>query len=76
MRIPEGGLLAGIEALPDSRSIVLLSDSTMGLGWRVDTRTRKYELAIKHDETMHLPAWAVTPFGINGLHISFIYTGF
>ncbi|KAJ6183639.1 hypothetical protein N7519_004940 [Penicillium mononematosum] len=37
--------------------------------WRVDTRTRKYELAIKDDETMHFPAWEVTPFGINGLHI-------
>jgi sugar lactone lactonase YvrE len=69
VRIPEGGLLAGIEALPDSRSIVLVSDSTMGLVWRVDTRNRKYELAVKDDETMHFPPWAVTPFGINGLHI-------
>ncbi|CAI7657618.1 unnamed protein product [Penicillium glandicola] len=41
----------------------------MGLVWRVDTRTRKYEPAIKDDETMHFPAWAVTPFGINGLLI-------
>ncbi|KAE8389866.1 hypothetical protein BDV23DRAFT_194032 [Aspergillus alliaceus] len=69
VRIPEGGLLAGIEALPGSRTTVLVSDSTMGLVWRVDTRRRRYELAIKDAETMHFPPWAVTPFGINGLHI-------
>jgi hypothetical protein len=66
--IPNGGLLAGVVAVPDSPTTLLVSDSTLGLVWRVDTLTRQYALAIQ-DATMHSPPWAVSQFGVNGVHV-------
>jgi hypothetical protein len=68
VRIPDGGLLAGMDAVPNAPTTLLVSDSTIGVVWRVDTLTRQYELAID-DPTMHGPPWGATQFGVNGVHI-------
>lgn len=66
--IPDGGLLVGIRPLPDAPSTVLVSDSTAGVVWRVDTLTREYELGLQ-DSDMVGPVWGATQFGINGVQI-------
>jgi hypothetical protein len=68
VRIPNGGLLAGLRPLPDIPSTVLVSDSTAGVVWRVDTLTRKYDLGLA-DGAMVGPVWGATQFGINGVQI-------
>jgi hypothetical protein len=68
VRIPEAGLLAGMIQVPNEPTSVLIADSLLGLVWRVDTLTRKLEIA-SQDENMFMPSWAATPFGIDGLGI-------
>ena len=68
VRIPDGGLLAAVDALPNSSTTLLVSDSTMGVVWKVDTLAGKYELAIK-DKNMPSPPWGATQFGVNCIRI-------
>ncbi|KAJ5944346.1 hypothetical protein N7516_004514 [Penicillium verrucosum] len=67
--MPDAGLMTGIQALPLSPSTLLVSDSFLGLVYKVDTMTGKYEVAIKDEASMGHPSWTVTPFGINNLRI-------
>ncbi|EFQ96797.1 hypothetical protein MGYG_08722 [Nannizzia gypsea CBS 118893] len=74
VHIPYGGLLSGLEVIPDKPSTLLVADSTVGVIWHVDTIARKYKLGIE-DPTMRGPAWAPTQFGIDGLqyHKGYLY---
>ncbi|KAI5456312.1 hypothetical protein BGZ63DRAFT_366961 [Mariannaea sp. PMI_226] len=66
--IPDAVLLNGATSVPQRRKIVLIADSALGLVWRVDTVTRKYDIAIRVPE-MKPGSSSPTSIGINGLHI-------
>ncbi|KAF3484366.1 uncharacterized protein GIQ15_03690 [Arthroderma uncinatum] len=74
VHIPNGGLLSGLEPIPDRPSTLLVADSTVGVIWHVDTITRKYKLGIE-DPALRGPAWAPTQFGVNGIqyHKGYLY---
>ncbi|RMZ87285.1 hypothetical protein DV736_g5488, partial [Chaetothyriales sp. CBS 134916] len=66
--MPEAGFLIGLRALPDSPSVLLVTDTIHGVIWRVDTVTGEYKISVQSD-AMLPPAWAPIPFGIDGIHI-------
>ncbi|RDW59229.1 hypothetical protein BP5796_12153 [Coleophoma crateriformis] len=68
VRITDGGFLVALEIVPDTPTTLLVSDSTIGVVWRVDTLARNYELGIQ-DANMAYPPWGATPFGIDDIHI-------
>ncbi|EFE33206.1 uncharacterized protein ARB_07958 [Trichophyton benhamiae CBS 112371] len=74
VHIPNGGLLSGLDVVPDDSSTLLVADSTVGVVWHVDTVARKYKLGIQ-DPAMPGPPWAATQFGIDGLqyHKGYLY---
>lgn len=74
VHIPDGGLIVGVIPIPGVPNTLLVSDSTLGKVWRVNTATRKYE-QILQDASMHPPPWALLPFGIGGiqLHKGYLY---
>lgn len=66
--MPEATFLNGVEILPSSLQHVLISDSDLGLVWKLDTVSREYEISLNILE-VKIPAGAEVPIGINGLHI-------
>lgn len=68
MRIRGGGLLAGVVPVPSVPDTVLVSDSTKGVVWRVNTLTREYEVGVEDPKMQH-PPWAPTPFGIGTIQL-------
>jgi hypothetical protein len=73
--IPEASILNGMTTLPACPEKILLSDNVLGLVWRLDTITGKYEVAIQIPEMAPLPN-EFTIEGINGLHVSYPYLYF
>ncbi len=74
------GVFAGLRtrktvARTRDKNVVLISDSTLGLVWRLDTRSGIFEQAIKAQE-MSIPTNASYTVGINGLHIQGDYLYF
>ncbi|KAH8900324.1 hypothetical protein GQ53DRAFT_634223 [Thozetella sp. PMI_491] len=72
--MPDAVFLNGVQAVPDSTTTVLVVDSSLGLVWRLDTLTGRYDVAIQD------PAMAVVPgsfleIGINGIkvHNGYLY---
>lgn len=74
VHVPDGGLLVGVIPIPGVPDTLLVSDSTLGKLWRVNTATRTYEQVLQ-DASMAPPAWAPLPFGIGGiqLHKGYLY---
>ncbi|KAL8770435.1 MAG: hypothetical protein Q9209_003861 [Squamulea sp. 1 TL-2023] len=74
VHVPDSGLIIGVIPVPNLPHILLVSDSTLGRIWRIDTATRKYE-PVLGDRTMKPPPWGVLPFGIGGiqLHKGYLY---
>lgn len=62
--IPEGVFLNGMTTL--SSSAVLVSDSSAGVVYRVDTQTGAYNIVLD-DDTMDAPANASLQIGVNGI---------
>lgn len=74
VRVSDGGLIVGVVPLPGVPNTLLVSDSTEGKIWRIDTATRTYEQLFQ-DPSMKPPPWAPLPFGIGGiqLHKGYLY---
>ena len=74
VHVPDGGLIVGVIPIPGMPNTLLVSDSTLGKVWRVNTVTRKCEQVLQ-DVSMNPPAWAPLPFGIGGiqLHKGYLY---
>lgn len=74
VHVPDGGLLVGVIPIPGVPDTLLVSDSTLGKLWRVNTATRTCEPVLQ-DASMAPPAWAPLPFGIGGiqLHKGYLY---
>jgi hypothetical protein len=72
--IRDGGLIVGVIPVPGFNNTVLVSDSTDGKIYRVNTATRQYETVLK-DPTMLPPPWGLLPFGVGGiqLHKGYLY---
>lgn len=74
--IPEGSFLNGLEVLSHSTDslILLVSDSTLGVVWKVDVTALTYEIFIDIPE-MKVAVDAPIPLGVNGIHIqdSYLY---
>ena len=68
VHIPDSGLVVGVIPVPGMPNTLLVSDSTLGKVWRVDTVTRKCEQVLQ-DVSMKPPAWAPLPFGIGGIQL-------
>jgi len=66
--IPEAILLNGMETLTGCKNKVLVADSGLGVVWKVDVSSGKYEIVIQIPE-MSPPATAKLQIGINGLHL-------
>jgi len=66
--VTEGGLLSGMDILPDKPTTVLVADSTVGVVWIVDTLTHTYKLAISNPDMFHVP-WSASAFGIDAIHV-------
>jgi hypothetical protein len=47
---------------------VLIADSNLGVVWKLDIKTKKYEIAIKIPEAMDPVARSAALVGINGIH--------
>lgn len=74
VHVPDGGLIVGVIPIPGVPNTLLVSDSTLGKVWRVNTATRKYE-QILQDASMSPPPWAPLPFCIGEiqLHKGYLY---
>ena len=74
VHVPDGGLIVGVIPLPDVPNTLLVSDSTLGKVWRINTVTHECK-EVLHDVSMNPPAWAPLPFGIGGiqLHKGYLY---
>jgi hypothetical protein len=72
--VPEAGLIVGVIPVPGVPNTLLVSDSTLGKIYRVNTATRQYE-SILQDASMIPPPWSPLPFGIGGiqLHKGYLY---
>lgn len=68
VHISDGGLIVGVIPIPGVPNTLLVSDSTDGKVWRVNTATRTYEQLFE-DPSMNPPPWAPLPFGIGGIHL-------
>lgn len=68
--IPEASLLNGVVAIngTDAGDILLVSDSNIGVVWKVDVNTAKYEIIYDYPEMKH-PANSSLPIGINGIKV-------
>ncbi|KAF2014026.1 calcium-dependent phosphotriesterase [Aaosphaeria arxii CBS 175.79] len=66
--IPEIDFANGMAALPWNRDIVLVSDSSNGQIFRLDTKKGTYEVVIDIPE-MHVTPDAKLPIGVNGVRI-------
>ncbi|KAK3299635.1 uncharacterized protein B0H64DRAFT_389184 [Chaetomium fimeti] len=67
VHIPDSGLLSAVVALPKTPTVVLVADTSLGQVLRVDTVTRRWEVAVRDWASMHYPPWASLQFGVNGL---------
>ncbi|KAJ9137781.1 hypothetical protein NKR19_g8081 [Coniochaeta hoffmannii] len=68
--IPPAAFLNGLETLPKNPTIVLISDSALGVVWRLDTLTGHFNKALNFPEMK--VAWnhnATLAIGINGIRI-------
>ena len=74
VHVPDGGLIVGVIPIPGVPNTLLVSDSTLGKVWRVNTVTRECK-EVLHDVSMDPPAWAPLPFGVGGiqLHKGYLY---
>ena len=74
VHLSNAGLIVGVIPTPSMPEVLLVSDSTLGKVWRVDTAARKYE-EVLHDVSMEPPPWAALPFGIGGVqfHKGYLY---
>ena len=74
VHIDNGGLIVSVIPVPGVPDTLLVSDSTLGKIWRVNTVTGKYEVILQ-DDSMNPPAWAPLPFGIGGIqyHKGYLY---
>ncbi len=66
--MPEAVFPNGIDATPASPTTLLIADSSLGVVWRLDTRTGIYSIAIK-DAGMVVAPGAPVPIGINGVRV-------
>lgn len=74
VHVPDGGLIVGVIPIPGIPNALLVSDSTLGKVWRINTVTRECKEVLQ-DVSMKPPAWAPLPFGIGGiqLHKGYLY---
>jgi hypothetical protein len=67
--IPEAVFLNGVYNTPDEDGAILISDSSLGLVWRVDTTSGDYEVAVQ-DAAMNPVVGAGLKIGINGITVN------
>ena len=65
--IPEADALNGMALLEGTSDVVLISDSSIGAIWRVNTTSGKYDMAIKH--VLFTTCGSKFPLGINGISV-------
>ncbi len=72
--MPDAVFLNGVDNTPADPLTLLMSDATLGLVWRLDTRTGDHSVALQ-DPSMAIVAGAALPVGINGLrvHKNYLY---
>lgn len=68
IHIDDAGLIISLIPVPNDPDSYLVSDSTMGVVWRVNLKTREYKLGIEADG-MRSVVWAATQFGISTIEI-------
>ncbi|EKG17502.1 Six-bladed beta-propeller TolB-like protein [Macrophomina phaseolina MS6] len=66
--IPQAEFLNGMTTLSYPNDTLLIADSGLGLVWRLNVRTREYEVVLE-DETMKPVAGSIIALGINGIHV-------
>jgi hypothetical protein len=73
-QLPEASFLNGMTALSRREGTVLISDSVLGVVWRLNTRTGRYDVALE-DSTMKPLEGAPLILGINGIQVfnSYLY---
>ncbi|KAH6614994.1 hypothetical protein C7974DRAFT_436941 [Boeremia exigua] len=67
-RFPQASFLNGMVTLNRQKQTVLISDSVLGLVWRLNTRTGEYAVVLE-DATMTAPEGSSPVIGINGIRI-------
>lgn len=66
--MPEATFPNGVEVFSECQDIVLISDSTEGLVWRLNTKTGAYDVSAQVPE-MAIPAGSALQIGINGIKV-------
>ncbi|KAK5991604.1 Putative hetero-Diels-Alderase [Cladobotryum mycophilum] len=66
-QLPHAFLLNGVIIAPQKNNLVLISDSSLNLVWRVDLATRKVDIAAQFQDNTIPPVGLVV--GINGIKI-------
>ena len=66
--LPEASFLNGMTTLDREQGTVLISDSVLGLVWRLNVWTGKYDVVLE-DETMKPAEGTLLVLGINGIKI-------
>ncbi|KAJ4982658.1 hypothetical protein SVAN01_11848 [Stagonosporopsis vannaccii] len=67
-RIPQASFLNGLTTLNRQKETVLMSDSVLGVVWRLNIRTGEYVIALE-DATMKPPKGSKPYIGINGVRV-------
>lgn len=72
--IPQAGFLNSMISLGSEKEVVLISDAYLGVVWKLDTKTGKYEVILDEPEMKDAPN-PVTILGINGIKLrqGFLY---
>jgi hypothetical protein len=64
--IPDASFLNGLTLLSPSSPYLLIADAGLGVVWRLNYRTAKYDVAL--DDALMKPASGDIVLGVNGLH--------
>lgn len=67
-RLPDSSFLNGMATLDGKKKTVLISDSGLGVVWRLDTRTGEHTVVLE-DDTLKPIAGVFPEVGINGLRV-------
>jgi hypothetical protein len=72
--MPQAGFLNGMIPLGTEKEVVLISDAYLGVIWKLDTKTGKYEVILDEPEMKDAPN-PVTVLGVNGIKLrqGFLY---
>ncbi|KAK9357644.1 hypothetical protein V1504DRAFT_471881 [Lipomyces starkeyi] len=72
--MPQAGFLNGMIPLGPEKEVVLISDAYLGVIWKLDTKTAKYEVILDEPEMKDAPN-PVAVLGVNGIKLrqGFLY---